>query len=96
MRQKRLNFALKIKLNHSTFCCCCVHVAASRMVDHWINNQKAQSGTSSPVRDPQPSPSQSPAPPKKNLKIEAAMSQEKPQPTGGQKTLSERYASYFP
>lgn len=96
MRQKRLNFELKIKLNHSTFCCCCVHVAASRMVDHWINNQKAQSGTSSPVRDPQPSPSQSPAPPKKNLKIEAAMSQEKPQPTGGQKTLSERYASYFP
>lgn len=96
MRQKRLNFELKIKLNHSTFCCCCVHVAASRMVDHWINNQKAQSGTSSPVRDPQPSPSQSPAPPKKNLKIEAAMLQEKPQPTGGQKTLSERYASYFP
>ena len=96
MRQKRLNFELKIKLNHSTFCCCCVHVAASRMVDHWINNQKAQSGTSSPVRDPQPSPSQSPAPPKKNLKIEAAISQEKPQPTGGQKTLSERYASYFP
>ena len=65
------------------------------MVDHWINNQKAQSGTSSPVRDPQPSPSQSPAPPKKNLKIEAAMLQEKPQATGGQKTLSERYASYF-
>lgn len=96
MRQKRLNFELKIKLNHSTFCCCCVHVAASRMVDHWINNQKAQSGTSSPVRDPQPSPSQSPAPPKKNLKIEAAMLQEKPQATGGQKTLSERYASYFP
>ena len=96
MRQKRLNFELKIKLNHSTFCCCCVHVAASRMVDHWINNQKAQSGTSSPVRDPQPSPSQSPAPPKKNLKIEAATSQEKPQATGGQKTLSERYASYFP
>lgn len=78
------------------FCCCCVHVAASRMVDHWINNQKAQSGTSSPVRDPQPSPSQSPAPPKKNLKIEAAMLQEIPKPTGGQKTLSERYASYFP
>ena len=76
-------------------CCCCVHVAASRMVDHWINNQKAQSGTSSPVRDPQPSPSQSPAPPKKNLKIEAAMLQEIPKPTGGQKTLSERYASYF-
>ena len=96
MRQKRLNFELKIKLNHSTFCCCCVHVAASRMVDHWINNQKAQSGTSSPVRDPQPSPSQSPAPPKKNLKIEAAMLQEKPQAIGGQKTLSERYASYFP
>nr|XP_058957349.1 uncharacterized protein C19orf47-like [Pocillopora verrucosa] len=65
--------------------------AASRMVDHWINNQKAQSGTSSPVRDPQPSLSQSPAPPKKNLKIEAATSQEKPQATGGQKTLSERF-----
>lgn len=68
--------------------------AASRMVDHWINNQK--SGTSSPVRDPQPSPSSSPspAPPRKNLKIEAAISQEKPQATGAQKTLSERFGGH--
>lgn len=64
------------------------------MVDHWINNQK--SGTSSPVRDPQPSPSSSPspAPPRKNLKIEAAISQEKPQATGAQKTLSERFGGH--
>ena len=61
------------------------------MVDHWINNQKAQSGTSSPVRDPESS--SSPSPVRKNLKIEAVMSQEKPKATGGQKTLSERYES---
>lgn len=61
-------------------------VAASRMVDHWISSQRAESGTSSPVRDATSSPS----PTKKRLTIQTVVP-DKPQPIRKQKTLSERW-----
>ena len=64
-----------------------IFLAASRMVDHWISKQRAQSGTSSPVRDAELS---SPLPAKKKLKIQTVVSEDKPQTISSQKTLSER------
>lgn len=62
--------------------------AASRMVDHWISNQRVQSGTSSPVQDAE---SISPSPTKKNLKIQTTVSKDKPRTIGSHKTLSQRF-----
>lgn len=62
--------------------------AASRMVDHWITNQRAQSGTSSPVRETE---SITPPAAKKNLKIQTTVSKDKPQTTSSHKTLSQRF-----
>lgn len=58
------------------------------MVDHWISSQRSESGTSSPVRDAESSPS----PNKKKLTIQTVVP-DKPEPTKTQKTLSERYVS---
>ncbi|CAH3030267.1 unnamed protein product [Porites evermanni] len=60
--------------------------AASRMVDHWMNKQKLESGSTSPAHDPESSPS----PSKKKLTIHTVVS-DKPQPARSQKTLSERF-----
>ena len=62
------------------------------MVDHWITNQRKQSGTSSPVQDTE---SISPTPAKKNLKIQTTVSKDKPRAIGSQKTLSQRYVSFY-
>lgn len=67
-------------------------LAASRMVDHWITNQRAQSGTSSPVRETE---SITPPAAKKNLKIQTTVSKDKPQTTGSHKTLSQRCFAFF-
>lgn len=50
-------------------------VAASRMVDHWINNQRMSSGTRSPVSGTE-SPIRTPG--KKRLTIKANMSEHEP------------------
>jgi len=62
------------------------------MVDHWINNQRVQSGTSSPVQDAE---SVSPSPAKKNLKIQTTVTKDKPRTIGSQKTLSQRYVAFY-
>ena len=67
-------------------------LAASRMVDHWITNQRAQSGTSSPVRETE---SITPPAAKKNLKIQTTVSKDKPQTTSSHKTLSQRCVAFF-
>lgn len=68
----------------------CSFLAASRMVDHWMNKQKLESGSTSPAHDPESSPS----PSKKKLTIHTVVS-DKPQPARSQKTLSERCVSYI-
>lgn len=79
-----------ITVQHTKWFSC--NVAASRMVDHWISNQRAQSETSSPVQDTE---SISPSPAKKNLKIQTTVSKDKPRPISSQKTLSQRYVTFF-
>ena len=61
------------------------------MVDHWISNQRVQSGTSSPVHETE---SISPSPARKNLKIQTTVSEDKPRKIGSQKTLSQRYVTF--
>ena len=62
------------------------------MVDHWITNQRAQSGTSSPVRETE---SITPPAAKKNLKIQTTVSKDKPQTTSSHKTLSQRCVAFL-
>lgn len=62
------------------------------MVDHWISNQRVQSGTSSPVLETE---SISPSPARKNLKIQTTVSEDKPRKIGNQKTLSQRYVALY-
>ena len=62
-------------------------VAASRMVDHWISNQRSSpSGSNSPVH----SVESSPLPSKKKLTVQTTVSDDEP-PKVTHRTLSERY-----
>ena len=85
------NLCMSVSWRHNWKWFSCI-LAASRMVDHWITNQRAQSGTSSPVRETE---SITPPAAKKNLKIQTTVSKDKPQTTSSHKTLSQRCVAFF-